>query len=260
MSDFRGGLTDYISETFKLEDEILKDIIKQQVLASGPMMNIGPDQGKLIELLIKIHKPQRALEIGSYFGYSAVWLARALKANVSQSSLLGRVAKRTSSRLRRTNDRNVSSIHEDHEDDENAEIGVRQQCLLTCLEKSSKQVPIIKENLEKAGLNSITEVIEGDALDFLKKQTANSFDFIFVDADKASYPHYFTFAEKILRSGGLFLVDNVLGLYNSEVLDLVNNDPRILAIRKFNEMLAASEIFDSTIVNIQSGLAIAVKK
>ena len=36
----------------------------------------------------------------------------------------GRVAKRTSSRLRRTNDRSVSSIHEDHEDDENAEIGV----------------------------------------------------------------------------------------------------------------------------------------
>ena len=36
----------------------------------------------------------------------------------------GRVAKRTSSRLRRTNDRSVLKVHEDHEDDENAEIGV----------------------------------------------------------------------------------------------------------------------------------------
>ncbi|MFM7457458.1 MAG: hypothetical protein ACKO3R_02180 [bacterium] len=36
--------------------------------------------------------------------------------------------KRTSSRLRRTNDRSVLRVHEDHEDDENAEIGVRQQC------------------------------------------------------------------------------------------------------------------------------------
>ena len=36
----------------------------------------------------------------------------------------GRVAKRTSSRLRRTNDRSVLRVHEDHEDDENAEIGV----------------------------------------------------------------------------------------------------------------------------------------
>lgn len=229
MSDFRGGVADYISETFKLEDEILKDIIKQQSSASGPMMNIGPDQGKLIELLIKIHKPQRVLEIGSYFGYSAVWLARALKANVSQAC-------------------------------KNAEIGVSVHALLTCLEKSSKQVPIIKDNLEKAGLSSITEVLEGDALDFLKKQAVDSFDLIFIDADKASYPHYFTFAEKILRSGGLLLVDNVLGLYNSEVLDLANNDPRILAIRKFNEMLAGSDAFDSTILSIQSGLAIAVKK
>ena len=229
MSDFRGGVADYISETFKLEDEILKDIIKQQSLASGPMMNIGPDQGKLIELLIKIHKPQRVLEIGSYFGYSAVWLARALKSNLVKAG-------------------------------ENAEIGVSAHALLTCLEKSSKQVPIIKDNLEKAGLSSITEVLEGDALDFLKKQAVDSFDLIFIDADKANYPHYFTFAEKILRSGGLLLVDNVLGLYDSEVLDLANNDPRILAIRKLNQMLAGSEIFDSTILNIQSGLAIAVKK
>ena len=37
---------------------------------------------------------------------------------------LGRVAERTSSRLRRTNDRSVLRVHEDHEDDENAEIGV----------------------------------------------------------------------------------------------------------------------------------------
>ncbi|MFM7458580.1 MAG: tRNA (adenosine(37)-N6)-threonylcarbamoyltransferase complex ATPase subunit type 1 TsaE [bacterium] len=36
----------------------------------------------------------------------------------------GRVAKRTSSRLRRTNDRSALGVHEDHEDDENAEIGV----------------------------------------------------------------------------------------------------------------------------------------
>jgi predicted O-methyltransferase YrrM len=244
MSDFRGGVIDYISETFKLEDEILKDIIKQQSSASGPMMNIGPDQGKLIELLIKIHKPQRVLEIGSYFGYSAVWLARALKSNLVKAGKNagiedceqapgGRVAERISS---------------------------MQYPLLTCLEKSSKQVPIIKDNLEKAGLSSIAEVLEGDALDFLKRQSVDSFDLIFIDADKASYPHYFTFAEKILRSGGLLLVDNVLGLYDSEVLDLANNDPRILAIRKFNEMLAASEIFDSTILSIQSGLAIAVKK
>jgi hypothetical protein len=43
---------------------------------------------------------------------------------VPQQCLDGRVAERTSSRLRRTNDRSVLRVHEDHEDDENAEIGV----------------------------------------------------------------------------------------------------------------------------------------
>jgi ABC-type sugar transport system ATPase subunit len=41
-----------------------------------------------------------------------------------KQSLDGRVAERTSSRLRRTNDRSVLNVHEDHEDNENAEIGV----------------------------------------------------------------------------------------------------------------------------------------
>ena len=51
-----------------------------------------------------------------------VWRKRR---NWSSTSIsIGRVAKRTSSRLRRTNDRSVPSVHEDHEDDENAEIGV----------------------------------------------------------------------------------------------------------------------------------------
>ena len=46
----------------------------------------------------------------------------------------GRVAERTSSRLRRTNDRSVLKVHEDHEGDENAEIGVRQPChKVSCL-------------------------------------------------------------------------------------------------------------------------------
>ncbi|MFZ4084280.1 MAG: hypothetical protein ACOYK1_01895 [Vampirovibrionia bacterium] len=44
----------------------------------------------------------------------------------------GTVAERASSRLRRTNDRNVLLVHEDHEDDENAEIGVCEQCHNCC--------------------------------------------------------------------------------------------------------------------------------
>jgi 2-polyprenyl-3-methyl-5-hydroxy-6-metoxy-1,4-benzoquinol methylase len=48
---------------------------------------------------------------------------------VREQSSDGTAHERASSRLRRTNDRSVPSVHEDHEDDENAEIEVREQCL-----------------------------------------------------------------------------------------------------------------------------------
>jgi UDP-glucose 4-epimerase len=54
----------------------------------------------------------------------------------------GTVAERASSRLRRTNDRSVLLVHEDHEDDENAEIGVPQQCHTACINEGTVLAPI----------------------------------------------------------------------------------------------------------------------
>jgi hypothetical protein len=78
----------------------------------------------LIKLLILIEKDfplilnsmQRVLENNEDYENAEVCTER--------QSDVGRVAERTSSRLRRTNDRSVLPVHEDHEDDENAEIGV----------------------------------------------------------------------------------------------------------------------------------------
>jgi Fic family protein len=52
--------------------------------------------------------------------------------DVQVGSHVGTVVKRASSRLRRTNDRSALGVHEDHEDDENAEIGVWQQSHIAC--------------------------------------------------------------------------------------------------------------------------------
>ena len=79
MADKRSTLVEYISENFAQEDACLKNIIEQQKAGGGPMMNVGPDQGKFLYLLMKIINPKSILEIGSYFGYSAVWLARGLQ-------------------------------------------------------------------------------------------------------------------------------------------------------------------------------------
>jgi Predicted O-methyltransferase len=60
---------------------------------------------------------------------------------------------------------------------------------------------------------------------------------IFIDADKASIPEYFTWALKRARPGALILVDNVIR--NGAVIDASSTDPHIIGVRRFNEMLSA---------------------
>jgi caffeoyl-CoA O-methyltransferase len=79
MSDDRTDIVDYICKRFAQEDDLLCDVLEQQRSAGGPMMNVGPDQGKFLNLLVKLHKPKNILEVGSYFGYSSIWLGRAAR-------------------------------------------------------------------------------------------------------------------------------------------------------------------------------------
>jgi len=125
----------------------------------------------------------------------------------------GRVAEGTSSRLRRTNDRSVSSIHEDHEDDENAEVGVR---LHAHSRKEKKTHVNLSRPKDKASLKQLEEIWErdhyscvycGKALihpklvkEALKKATATYFSRLnsknekiqehVIEAHKASYDHH----------------------------------------------------------------------
>lgn len=79
MSDSRDQIVNYISERFASEDSLLQTVLDVQRAGGGPMMNIGPDQGKFLNLLVKLIKPKNILEVGSYYGYSSIWLARAIK-------------------------------------------------------------------------------------------------------------------------------------------------------------------------------------
>ncbi len=79
MSDERNSIINYICELYAPEDDLCRKILAKQA-SLGPMMNIGPDQAKFITLLISMLKPQRFLELGSYCGYSSLWIARALQA------------------------------------------------------------------------------------------------------------------------------------------------------------------------------------
>lgn len=75
-------LLSYCEAHTSAEDPILQKITREtQAKVLMPRMLSGPLQGKILELLVKMHQPKTILEIGTYTGYSAICLAKGLGEN-----------------------------------------------------------------------------------------------------------------------------------------------------------------------------------
>jgi predicted O-methyltransferase YrrM len=72
---------DYIDALFVPGDQALSDALLDSAAAGLPPINVAPNQGKLLELLAKLNRSRRILEIGTLGGYSTIWLARSLPDN-----------------------------------------------------------------------------------------------------------------------------------------------------------------------------------
>jgi caffeoyl-CoA O-methyltransferase len=68
----------YISNLFAREDDALMSISSSIEKASLPQQSISPNQGKFLQTLALLCKAKKILEIGTFAGYSTLWLARAL--------------------------------------------------------------------------------------------------------------------------------------------------------------------------------------
>jgi caffeoyl-CoA O-methyltransferase len=82
-----------------------------------------------------------------------------------------------------------------------------------------------------------------------------SIDLAFIDADKPNYPVYWDLLVPRMRPGGLVLVDNVL--WSGKVVDPSVTDDDTLAIRSFNDKVAADERVESVILTVADGLTLA---
>ena len=87
---------------------------------------------------------------------------------------------------------------------------------------------------------------------------AGSFDFAFIDADKANYDAYYERCLTLLRHGGVIGIDNVL--WGGRVADERVRDEDTRAIRALNLKVSADERVDATMLPIGDGLTLAVKR
>ncbi len=135
---------------------------------------------------------------------------------------------------------------------------------LITLEADPKHADVAHANIARAGLTDIVELRLGPALDTLPQLAAERrgpFDLIFIDADKQSIPDYFAWALKLARRGSLIIVDNVVR--GGAVIDAASEDPAILGVRRFNDMIAAEPRLTATAIQTvgckgYDGLAIAL--
>jgi predicted O-methyltransferase YrrM len=109
---------------------------------------------------------------------------------------------------------------------------------------------------ERAGVSQRIVVRVGDALEYLSEEK-EPYDIIFNDVDKVDYPRVLRLALPRLKSGGLFITDNVLW---SGKVTRPPADEETRAILEFNRLMYGSKDLFTTILPIRDGLSVCVKK
>jgi caffeoyl-CoA O-methyltransferase len=204
----------YLIEHGTRPDAIQRELIEEtQRLGGISMMQIAPEQGTFMTLLARAIGAKRAVEVGTFTGYSSLCIAR----------------------------------------------GLPDDGKLLCCDVSEEWTSVGRRFWEKAGVAHKIELKIGPAVETLRALPETElFDFGFIDADKPGYPAYYEEILKRLRPNGLILVDNVLWMGNVVKTDAT--DPHTLAIRAFNDLVAADARVDCVMLAVSDGLTILRKR
>jgi len=206
----------YLCQVSLREPEILQKLRQETATHSQANMQIAPEQGQFMALLIQLMGAKKALEIGVFTGYSALAVALALP-----------------------------------EDGK----------LIAC-DVSAEYTAIARRYWQQAGIDSKITLHIAPALttleQLLNNGEANTFDFVFIDADKNNYINYYEKSLTLLRPGGLIAVDNVL--WDGQVANPENQENLTRSIRQFNDYLTQDERITLSLVPIADGLTLAVKR
>jgi caffeoyl-CoA O-methyltransferase len=179
-------------------------------------MQIAPEQGQFMSLLVQLMNAKKILEIGVFTGYSSLSMALALPPEGQ---------------------------------------------IIAC-DVSEEYTSIARRYWERAGLANKINLRLAPALETLDELIASgeteSFDFVFIDADKENHPAYFERALILVRQGGLIVVDNAF--WDGKVADAQYQDEETQAIRTLNEKLHYDDRVSLSLLPIADGLVLALKR
>jgi caffeoyl-CoA O-methyltransferase len=198
---------------FSTPTDALLQEIEKYTLQNHPHSNMlsGPVQGKVLEMISKMIKPDRILEIGTFMGYSALCLAKGLTAK--------------------------GELH--------------------TIEIRKEDAAISKNYFSKSLYDKQIILHEGNALEIIPALN-ETWDLVFIDADKVNYINYYELTLPRLKKGGFLLADNVL--FHGEVLEENIPGKNAKAIHSFNEHILNDERVEHVIVTVRDGIMLIQKK
>jgi caffeoyl-CoA O-methyltransferase len=208
-------LIQYLKTTgYRSDDVINKLVAETSALGDFAQMQIAPEQGQFLEIIIKISQAKNCLEIGRFTGLSSLCIAKGLPEN-------GKII---------------------------------------AVDNSNEFLSIAEKYWKMAGVDSKIESIIGAGVDVMQSMIdrQHSFDFIFIDADKNNYPHYYELSLQLLSPNGIMIIDNML--WHGDVADENKNDFQTNTIRDLNKKIQFDERVEFSLLPLSDGISFIRKK
>ncbi len=201
-------LVAYVRRVGVREHPVLAELREDTARLPMARMQIAPEQGAFMALLVRLIGARRILETGTFTGYSSTAMALALPDD-------GRI---------------------------------------TCLDVSEEWTARARRAWADAGVADRVDLRLGPAVESLAALEDDSYDLAFIDADKTSYDAYYEGCLRVVRPGGLILIDNVL--QGGRVAE-PSGDENVAAIQALNDRIATDERVDMTLLPVADGLTMA---
>ena len=136
---------------------------------------------------------------------------------------------------------------------------LEQDGIIDTIERDEERANEAIENFKKMKLEKKINLYIGDAVDILP-QLNKKYDVVFIDAAKGKYPFFLKEAERMLKTNGIILADNIL--YKGYVMSDYNKHKQRTAVRNLREYIKEvqeDKRFDTKILEVGDGLAISRK-
>lgn len=210
------ALGDYLRQVSVREPAVLAELRAETAVLPMAVMQISPEQGQFMALVVQLIGAKRIVEVGTFTGYSSLAMALAMPEDGT----------------------------------------------VLCCDVSEEFTAMARRYWRKAGVAEKIELVLAPALETLDRRLAageaGRYDIAFIDADKVNYDAYYERMLRLLRPGGLVMIDNVL--WSGRVIDTGDQSEDTEAIRTLNAKLSSDERVSLSVLPLGDGITLAVKR